>query len=105
MSIVSHAHFTVKGFPTLLRVVRPLDTSMDWIDEAGRPDFVPAEQANLHAWMKIESVLLKDAMPLSRPLQVIYDPSYHRARTGVVNIRIQGMLENANLCPPGEELW
>lgn len=93
---------TVKGFPSLLQVLRPFDRSMDWIPEEGSPDIVPTNEEALRAWLHVVPILPTRKKGLSRQLRVMYNPKTLEAPSGRVEIRVQGMLENANLHPIGE---
>lgn len=96
----------VKGFPTLLYVPRSTDGALDWEKPGERPNVVPNDKNNIHDWLRLDSSLGFKQPMLSHPFEVRYKAtdtlapqSIHHRR---VEIRVQGMLENANLHPKGE---
>lgn len=92
----------VKGLPTLIYVLQPLDGALDWIKPGQRPDIVPTDKKYIHRWLRVESSLLETMSGLSYPMRVLYVPRERALSTSRVEIRVQGILENANVHPRGE---
>lgn len=80
-----------------------MDGALDWIKEGQQSDSVPEAEVSMHAWLQIRSAL-PSSDALSHPLEVLYSPRKAHLPVGRVEIRVQGVLENANLHPKGERV-